>query len=148
MAVISQERRRRARPFLAVFVLATLWCGPNLCASDTAKPPATVDRGGGGSVNDLDDEENGAVEVDPALCLQLLSAILIVSGDDGSTSSSVRTPLTTTIITTGDTGGIVGQGGTTPTAPEPASLVLGALGTGMALVVGVVRRRRKNAAAE
>ncbi len=89
--------------------------------------------------------------MDQAIRLQLLSAILIVSGDDSSSTSntvSSSTITTQTTGTTGDGGGIHIQGGPSPTAPEPASLVLGAVGTGLALVVGAVRRRRKNVAAE
>jgi hypothetical protein len=137
---------RRAHVFLAALVIGSVWCGTKLFAAppdqQTTRPQRPV-------VADDADNEDRAVELDPVLRLQLLSAILIVSPDDVRTFTVTRAPNATSPEgSTGSGSEVTIQGGPAPHAPEPASLVLGAVGTALALVAGVVWRRRRRMNAE
>jgi hypothetical protein len=120
-----------------------LMCGPNLLAGPPVEKTTPVRQPVCG---DTAEDEDQVGELDPALRLQVLSAILIVSTDDLQ-STVTQAPPTSSV--TPSTGGESGGGQTTggpSLAPEPASLVLGGVGTGLALVAGVLfrRHRRKN----
>ncbi len=100
------------------------------------------------SRQESEDAEEEMIEIDPLLRLQLLSSILITSPEvlkNTSTTSVTLAPFTTQ--TPGDDGEVDIQGGKTPHAPEPASLVLGAVGAGITLLTTAVRRRRRRLAA-
>jgi len=116
-----------------------LACGPNLLAGTPVTKASPVLAGGA-------EDEDGIGELDPALRLQLLSAILIVSTDDVQAMVTQAPQTSSGTSSDGGDGGHIAGGPSV--APEPASLVLGGVGTGLALVASVLfRRRRKDARA-
>jgi hypothetical protein len=161
----------RPRPvilFLMALGLGAAWTGPGARvgrAAENEGPAATAATAGAPGTartrGDEEGEEGATVEIDPVLRLQLLSAILITSPDalgnpTGSGGSGVpRAPGTSSVTGGGGLPGSSSGGSHDPVpgshdagnAPEPASLVLGALGTGLALLSGYRRRRRTTAVA-
>jgi hypothetical protein len=142
--------------FLMALGLGSAWTG----AGARAEQPAPVENLTAAPVTDLvqpngrtrkegEEGEDESVEIDPVLRLQLLSAILITSPDviEGNVP---RAPNTQSDVVPPPGGTPLPPppgGGDTPGAPEPASLVLGAIGSGLALLTGLRRRRRTPVAA-
>jgi hypothetical protein len=95
---------------------------------------------------DEEDAEDAAMEIDPLLRLQMLSLILITV--EGTPTGVTLTPGGTSSGGGGGGDGGGGDGHTSggPSAPEPASLVLGLVGAGMAFVANRLRRRRRQIA--
>jgi hypothetical protein len=141
--------------FLMALGLGSAWTGgvvraeqPTPVENPTAAPATDLAPPNGRSRKEGEEGEDESIEIDPVVRLQLLSAILITS-PDVILGNVPRAPNTTSDVPPGgstlppDTP----PPGDTPGAPEPASLVLGALGTGLALLTGIRRRRRTPVAA-
>jgi LPXTG-motif cell wall-anchored protein len=141
MAVLSRGRWRLACCCLAALTVVALGSGRILAADAPLAKSTPVSRS---PVDLAADDEDTIGQLDPVLQLQLLSAILIVSTDDIQTSVT-RAPTTSSSDTTVSqtSSGASGAGTPAPHAPEPASLALGGIGTGLALVAGILFRRRR-----
>ena len=89
-----------------------------------------------------EDAEAAELDIDPAVRLQLLAAMVVIIDPTTTTSGVTLTPATDgSSDTTDPLGNGTATGG--PSAPEPASFVMSAIGTCLMLVGAAYRRRRR-----